>query len=140
MKNSAQTSAYFWRMLPTIIDKLFREEGVELDEIDQETGKKLRLYRNHKANLSKAFLRGVNFRKANLQRASLSNANLQGANLWNANLQEANLFDANLQGADLSNANLQRAYFYNADITEVKNANFTRAEGVEQGEDGKWWT
>jgi len=100
-------------VIQTIIDKLFRDK-IELDEIDVITGNKLQLYQKHKANLSRAFLQGVNFENAYLEQADLSRADLEGANLSNANLQWANLFGANLQKADLSNANLQMTNLFDA--------------------------
>ena len=45
-----------------------------------------------------------------------------------------------MQGAGLIDADLQGALLWDADIREVKNADFTGAWGVEQGEDGEWRT
>ena len=141
-------------VIQTIVDKLFRYKTPDK-----------KVYRDHKtehqyqANLTGAFLRGVNLRYANLQRADLRKTDLQGADLIhadlqgadlshadlraelrNANLQRAELRNANLQGADLWKANLQGAKLWDADIREVKYAGFTGAEGVEPGEDGEWRT
>jgi len=92
------------------------------------------------ALLVKANLQGADLSHADLQEAGLSGANLQGAVLYGANLQVARLRNAHLQWANLRSANLQGADLSRADITDVKNANFTGARGVEQGEDGKWRT
>jgi len=121
-------------VIQTIVDKLFRE-AIELDEIDEKTGEKFILYRKYEANLSGAFLRGVDFtnaslRKANLQKVDLQGANLQGANLLGASLQGTNLSGANLQGAGLWNANLQRADLQNANLqgADLWNANLQGAK------------
>src|SRR6266700_2913700 len=78
------------------------------------------------ADLSKAYLREVNFygaylygsyfyvanlRNANLRGAYLSGAKLNWANLSGADLSWANLSQADLRGADLSRADLSQARF-----------------------------
>jgi hypothetical protein len=85
-----------------------------------------------RAELPKAWLAGINMR-----RADFGLANLQGANFLGADLQGANLQGANLQGADFQRANLQRANLranlgdINIDritlLTNFEGANFQRA-------------
>ena len=86
------------------------------------------------ANLTRAYLKGVNLSfanlsKANLRRANLISADLRNAKLTSANLSEAELFnalfeDADLRNADLSNASLLDTSFRGADL---KGANFSGA-------------
>jgi len=116
-------------VIQTIVDKLFREK-IELDEINEKTGEKRILYRNHMADLSGAFLRGVDFWNANLSGTRLWQtdlhgvrlwkANLQGASLWDANLHRANLRDAKLQGTGLLEARLQETNLVNADCRGIQ--------------------
>jgi len=140
-------------VIQTIVDKLFWEKKFEFDEIDkidEETGKKLMVYRQYRPNLSGAFLRGVNFERAylkltrlnyaNLQGADLSFANLQSAGLWNVNLQGAKLICADLpgaalintelQGAKLESANLQGAWLHDANLqgADLYRTDMRRAE------------
>ena len=65
------------------------------------------------ANLSGAYLRIANLRKADLNGANLSGAYLNDADLRNANLNGANLSGADLRGADLSDVkyNERTAFF-----------------------------
>jgi uncharacterized protein YjbI with pentapeptide repeats len=58
------------------------------------------------ADLSQAYLVGVNLAEANLSGAKLASADLSGADLIEANLFGANLGRANLRGANLFGANL----------------------------------
>jgi hypothetical protein len=67
-----------------------------------------------RAELPKAWLVGINMRRAsasfaNLPGADLERTDLQGADLERAKLPGANLTGANLQGADLRTANLEGA-------------------------------
>jgi hypothetical protein len=62
-------------------------------------------------NLSAAYLRETDLRRANFSHADLSEANLEGANL-----NKANLISANLGGANLRRADLRRAHFRGADL------------------------
>jgi len=104
-------------VIQTVIDKLFRDEKFEG-------------YREYKANLSGAFLRGMDFSKASLQKANLANAYLQRVNLSSANLQEANLHTANMQRVNLISANLQEANLHAANLQGafLSEANFSRAD------------
>jgi len=109
-------------VIQTIVDKLFREK---IEVRDEKTGNNLELYRDHIANLSGAFLWGINFFKANLQEANLRNAKMQGSNLVLATMQGAKLELAHLQGAQLTGAylqkaNLRRAYLQRASLAGVK--------------------
>jgi len=88
-----------------------------------------------RAELSKAWLRGIdmrgaNGRYANLQGADLSDANLQGADLLVANLQEAKLAFAKLQKADLQFAKLQKADLTFAELqgTDLRYADLQGAD------------
>ncbi len=74
----------------------------------------------HRANLSDAFLRGVDLRGANLIRADLSNADLMSAKLSDADLSGADLSIANLNGAKLDNAVIGYTTFGNNDLSIVK--------------------
>ena len=64
------------------------------------------------AQLSGAYLEGVNFRGACLHRVNLSNAGLKAAVIFDANLQ-----DSDFCGADLSAATLGNAYLYGANLS-----------------------
>ena len=84
-----------------------------------------------RANIYAGNLQGANLMIANLQGADLFNANLQGTELQEANLQEANLSIANLQGANLVKANLQGAKLITANLqgtdltgADLREANF----------------
>src|SRR6266705_943322 len=87
-----------------------------------------------RAELSKAWLVGIdmssalahwaNLQETNLRRAHLRRAHLEGANLQQADLQQADLAGAQLQQADLqaailSWANLQRANLWQANLQRV---------------------
>ena len=61
------------------------------------------------ATLSRARLRGVDFRDANLRRANLNGADLSAADLGGADFADADLSDARLRGSDLRGANLSNA-------------------------------
>ena len=76
-------------------------------------------WKDMRANLRGADLRGADLRGANLYGANLRGANLYGADLRGANLYEADLYGANLRGAnlygaDLYGANLRGANLYGA--------------------------
>ena len=62
--------------------------------------------KGERANLTGAYLVGVDFADANLMRAYLADANLADANLAGVNLTEAYLAGANLAGAKLADADL----------------------------------
>jgi len=117
-------------VIQTIVDKLFREI-VELDETDKKTVQKRILYRNHRANLSGAFLRGISLYNANLLGAWLRNVNLQGADLRKANLRGIGLYRVNLRDARLWEANLQGARLYDADLqgANLNGADFRGVQG-----------
>ena len=110
-------------VIQTIVDKLFRYKNPNES-----------VYRNretkeyYKANLSDAFLRGVDFRDTNLQGADLRNANLQRADLYKANLQGAYLKDAKLQGAYLIDTDLWGAYLWDAKLQGAKLINVVLLE------------
>ena len=81
------------------------------------------------ANLSEAYLRGVNLRNANLFRANLSKANLIGASLSDAKLYRANLSSAALIGAHLIRTDLEQVNLRDADLSgaHLTGANLTKA-------------
>jgi len=81
-------------VIQTIVDKLFREKESR------------KFYQEYKANLSKAFLRGVCFRETSLQRASF----------FDADLRKCDFVEAELHGADLSEANIVEAHFHRAKL------------------------
>ena len=84
----------------------------------------------HKANLSRADLRGANLSYADLSYADLSYANLSYANLSYANLSGADLSGANLSRADLSGANLSGADLSRANLrgADLSYANLSYAD------------
>jgi len=69
----------------------------------------LRWAKLSEADLSGAYLRGVNLSEADLRGANLSGADLSGANLSGADLSGAKLSGADLSGANLSEADLREA-------------------------------
>ena len=69
-----------------------------------------------RAELPKAWLVGINMRRASAGFTNLQGANLQRANLREANLQQADLQDVKLQGGDLEGADLQRANLQRAHL------------------------
>ncbi len=71
-----------------------------------------------KANLSEADLSRANLSEANLSGADLWKSNLWGADLWKSNLSEASLWKSNLSEANLSGANLSEAYLSEAKTDE----------------------
>lgn len=81
------------------------------------------------ADLSKAFLFGVDLFKSNLTKANLSNAILSEADLCGANLEETNLKKASINKANLTVANLSMADLKNASLfkANLKMANLTGA-------------
>ena len=91
------------------------------------------------ADLRARVLVGANLQDANLEgadlvRARLQFANLQGTNLADAKLQEANLRGANLERARLQSANLRGAVLVGASLqdaalssTDLQDADLTRA-------------
>lgn len=99
---------------------------------------------SRKANLSGAYLSGVNLSgakfnfanlseaylfDANLSWAYLSEANLIGAKLQKSNLTGAYLYGADLSGADMTEANLSGANLYGADLSgaDLSGADLTGA-------------
>ena len=70
----------------------------------------------HKANLTKAKLKGANLGIANFQNAILEKADLETADLFGANLHKADLTGAKLKGVDLRKANFQNAILEKADL------------------------
>jgi hypothetical protein len=97
-------------------------------------------WKDMRANLSGADLRGANLRgadlsEANLRGANLSEAylhwaNLHGADLSEADLYEADLSEANLSGADLRGANLSGANLSGANLrgADLRGANLRGAD------------
>ena len=78
-----------------------------------------------RADLSEAYLFGVDLSGADLRGAILREADLRGTNLSNAKLCEADLYeaclcDANLCGADLRKTNLCKANLRGADLCKAK--------------------
>jgi uncharacterized protein YjbI with pentapeptide repeats len=71
------------------------------------------------AELSGAYLSGVDLFAANLVGADLRGADLGGANLSNADLRKADLSGANLYSADLSEADLGGADLRDANLKGV---------------------
>ena len=74
----------------------------------------------YSVNLSKARLKGVNFRRSNLWKADFSNsllvdADLQIADLRHADFSNATLANADLSGAELRDANLSGTMFSSDD-------------------------
>lgn len=80
-------------------------------------------------------LSGINLSGADLTEAYLSGVNLAGANLSHANLTRASLSKSNLTNTDLSGANLTKACLENAEFeqTNLRGANLLHAQitGVE---------
>ncbi|NEO54405.1 MAG: pentapeptide repeat-containing protein [Okeania sp. SIO3B5] len=72
------------------------------------------------SNLSRADLRGINFRKANLDCCNLSETLLNKASLWCADLNRANLSGANLSGASLSGTTFITANLKGANLSKTK--------------------
>lgn len=68
------------------------------------------------ASLFGALLRGADLRRAGLRRVDFSGANLRGADLSNADLSNADLRGANLRGANLFGALLDGADLIGADL------------------------
>ena len=68
------------------------------------------------ADLGGAYLRGADLRGADLRGADLGGAYLRGADLRGANLRGADLRGADLGGADLRGAYLRGAYLRGADL------------------------
>ena|GEM_PF-3770738 len=77
-------------VIQTIIDKLFRSE------VSRE------VYQEYEADLSGAYLRGIDFSLSHIPKVKFIKAKLQGVRFTGANLEET-IFE----GADLSRANLQ---------------------------------
>ena len=104
-------------VVQTIIDKLFRTESSR------------KVYQEYDADLSGAFLRGVNFSRAHLTKVKLFKAKLQGVRFNGANLQETNFEGADLRSADLQ-ANLQKTIFRRANLQKAKmhRANLQKAD------------
>jgi Pentapeptide repeats (8 copies) len=82
------------------------------------------------ANLTRAYLNGVNLNRAALPRANLTGANLTGAKLQKAKLTNADLTNARLPGADLTDADLIGAKLSGADLTGA-DLTGTKLTGVE---------
>jgi len=75
------------------------------------------------------YLRGENFKDADLSGADLSGSDLSGANLSGANLSGANLSEANLSKANFSGANLSKANFSKANLSKA-NLTWTNLSGT----------
>ena len=78
-------------------------------------------WRDMRAYLSGAYLRGADLSEAYLRGADLSGADLREADLRGADLREAYLWGAYLRGADLREADLSEAYLRGADLREAEN-------------------
>ena len=91
------------------------------------------------ANLVAADLRGADLGGANLSTADLSGADLSGANLFGADLSDAelggaDLSGANLRGAEMGGADLKGANLREADLNEVRYDDYTVwPEGFDPG-------
>ncbi len=70
-----------------------------------------------RADLTEAWLAGVDLQGANLERTRLTRAGLTNTKLQRANMMEANLEKANLAGADLSQTLLTDANLQEADLS-----------------------
>ena len=88
---------------------------LELDEILENHNLWTFNGKGERANLTGAYLVGVDFADANLMRAYLADANLADANLAGVDLRRANL-----AGADLTGANLRRADLMDANLAGAK--------------------
>jgi uncharacterized protein YjbI with pentapeptide repeats len=95
----------------SVFEELDDLSRVPLDELDELTLAYLR-----GAELSGAYLSGVDLFGANLSAADLRGADLGGAHLVSADLSGADLSGTNLFGADLSWAELQGADLRGADL------------------------
>jgi hypothetical protein len=87
------------------------------------------------ADLSDAFLQGVDLSGANLLRANFRSCDIRdgsfiGSRLEFADLTSANLRHADLEKADLQNANLQDADLFGADLgqADLTGAHFSKAD------------
>lgn len=89
----------------------------ELNVILENHKKWLQGIGGERANLSGAYLCGVDLGCADLRYATLSNTYLINANLSNADLSYANMRDANLSNADLSNTYLRNATLSGANLS-----------------------
>ena len=78
-------------------------------------------WRDMRADLHGAYLRGADLSEAYLRGADLSGADLREADLRGADLREAYLWGADLSGADLREADLSEAYLRGADLSEAEN-------------------
>ena len=78
-------------------------------------------WRDMRADLHGAYLRGADLSEAYLRGADLSGADLREADLSGADLREAYLWGAYLRGADLREADLSEAYLRGADLREAEN-------------------
>ena len=78
-------------------------------------------WRDMRADLHGAYLRGADLSEAYLRGADLSGADLREADLRGADLREAYLWGAYLRGADLREADLSEAYLRGADLSEAEN-------------------
>ena len=78
-------------------------------------------WRDMRADLHGAYLRGADLSEAYLRGADLSGADLREADLRGADLREAYLWGAYLRGADLREADLSEAYLRGADLREAEN-------------------
>ena len=78
-------------------------------------------WRDMRADLHGAYLRGADLSEAYLRGADLSGADLREADLRGADLREAYLSGVDLSGADLREADLSEAYLRGADLSEAEN-------------------
>lgn len=89
----------------------------------------LRRAKFYHTNLSKADLRNANLREAELGGANLDRAELDGANLREAELGGANLSEATLAEADLSGASIGWTIFADNDLSTVKGLETVKHDG-----------
>lgn len=86
--------------IQTILSLLFKEQKGQL------------LFKNCRADLCNAYLKGANLENAELSHADLRRINLTGADLSNANLAMANLSFAQLNNAIVDNADFSYSIIY----------------------------
>jgi hypothetical protein len=96
-------------------------ESASASELNAQRDCWMRKVKSGTANLSGAYLKGVNLSKMDLSgrrfaRADLSGADLSGTNLLFANMNWANLSGANLSGADIRKASLVLADLSGANV------------------------
>ncbi|VVH59737.1 hypothetical protein BAZOLSSOX_1931 [uncultured Gammaproteobacteria bacterium] len=104
--------------IQTTIDLLFKEKGLY-------TKKFARAAEFPKANLSHAYLMGVDFKGAQCQKANFANAQCQKANFCSAQCQWVNFFMAQCQGANFMFAQCQMVDFW---VAQCQGVDFRSAQ------------